>query len=170
MTDKDSKKKLCVLNNVLWVPTEYVDDEAREEFTYRFEEIEYQPMLDLPQKCANCELWGKKWRPGQTTCAAKGYTLEDTCKSFSHKKQAVSKEIVLKTYKDRPDGWTQFGRGDLGKIRRTFNDLGIKDERVAPELGIDLQCKATLYPEQQEVADKWLSKGYGLIQAPTGWG
>ena len=170
MENNNPKKKLCVLNNVLWVPTQYVSDEARESFTYRFEEIEYQPMVDLPQKCANCSLWGKKWRPGSVTCAQKGYTLEDICKSFEHKQQPVAKEIVLKTYKDRPDGWTQFARGDLGKVRNTFRDLGIDDQRVAPALGIDLECTATLYPEQQAVADAWLKKGYGLIQAPTGWG
>jgi len=170
MGDSPEKTKLCVLNNVLWVPTQYVDQDVKEEFTYRFEEIEYQPMLDLPQKCANCELWGKKWRPGSMTCAQKGYTLEDICKSFSHKKMPVSKEIVLKTYRERHDGWTQFARGDLGKIRRCFRELGIDDQRVAPELGFDLTCHRALYEEQQQVAEAWLKKGYGLIQAPTAWG
>jgi len=164
------KEKLCVLNNILWVPTEYVEDEAREDFTYRFEEVEYHPNLDLPPQCSNCDLWGKKWRPGRTTCEQKGYTIHDVCKHFSHKKIPISKEIVLKTYQDRQDGWTTFARGDIGKIKKHFAHLGVRDERVAPKLDFNLVCTSTLYPWQQEVVDKWLSKKYGILQAPTGWG
>jgi len=164
------KTKLCVLNNVLWVPSQYVDDDARKDFTYKFEEVEYHPNLDLPSKCSNCELWGKKWRPGRTTCKQKGYTIEDVCKHFSPKKVPVSKEIVVKTYQDRPDGWTTFARGDIGKIKKHFARLGVSDERVAPKLEFDLTCLRELYPEQQKVAEDWLSKKYGIIQAPTGWG
>ncbi len=161
---------LCVLNNVLWVPSEYVEPEAEEEFTYRFEEVEYQPMVDLPTQCANCDLWGKKWRPGRVTCESKGYTLDDVCKHFTHKKLPVTKEIVLRTYARREDGWTTFARGNMGKINRVFGHLGIDDQRVAPKLGFKLKCHRKLYPEQQEVANVWLKKGYGIIQAPTGWG
>lgn len=164
------KEKLCVLNNILWVPTEYVEEEAREDFTYRFEEVEYHPNLDLPPQCSNCDLWGKKWRPGRTTCEQKGYTIHDVCKHFSHKKIPISKEIVLKTYQDRPDGWTTFARGDIGKIKKHFAHLGVSDERVAPKLDFDLKCVRELYPEQKEVVEKWLSKRYGIIQAPTAFG
>jgi len=169
MSDENADK-LCVLNNVLWVPSEHVEPDAEEEFTYRFEEVEYQPQVDLPPQCSNCDLWGKKWRPGRTTCAEKGYTLDDVCKHFEHKKLPVVKEIVLKTYAKRPDGWTTFARGDMGKINRIFGHLGIEDERVRPKLGFKLKCHRALYPEQQAVADAWLKKGYGIIQAPTGWG
>lgn len=165
-----NKTKLCVLNNVLWVPSQYVDDDARDDFTYKFEEVEYHPNLDLPAKCSNCELWGKKWRPGRTTCKQKGYTIEDVCKHFSPKKVPVSKEIVVKTYQDRPDGWTTFARGDIGKIKKHFASLGVSDERVAPKLEFDLTCLRDLYPEQKRVAEDWLDKRYGIIQAPTGWG
>lgn len=166
----DDADKLCVLNNVLWVPSEHVDSEVEEEFTYRFEEVEYQAQTDLPAQCSNCDLWGKKWRPGRVTCADKGYTLDDRCKDFEHKKLPVVKEIVLKTYSKRPDGWTTFARGDMGKIKRIFGPLGIEDERVRPKLGFKLKCHRALYPEQQTVADAWLAKGYGIVQAPTGWG
>lgn len=166
----DDADKLCVLNNVLWVPSEHVDSEVEEEFTYRFEEVEYQAQTDLPAQCSNCDLWGKKWRPGRVTCADKGYTLDDRCKDFEHKKLPVVKEIVLKTYSKRPDGWTTFARGDMGKIKRIFGPLGIEDERVRPKLGFKLKCHRALYPEQQTVADAWLEKGYGIVQAPTGWG
>lgn len=167
---KGDGDSLCVLNNVLWVPSDYVEPDDEEEFTYRFEEVVYQPMVDLPPQCSNCDLWGKKWRPGRITCEQKGYTLDDVCKHFTHKKTPVTKEIVLKTYQRREDGWTTFARGDMGKVERVFGHLGIDDERVAPKLGFKLKCHRELYAEQQVVADAWLNKGYGIIQAPTGWG
>src|SRR3990172_3193929 len=111
---------LCVMNNVLWVPSEYVEPEAEEAFTYRFEEVDYLPMVDLPSQCSNCDLWNKRWRPGQQKCAQKGYTLDDVCKHFTHKKMPVMKEIVIKTFQHREDGWTTFARGDLGKINSLF--------------------------------------------------
>jgi superfamily II DNA or RNA helicase len=74
--------------------------------------------------------------------------------------------------------WTQegdyflFPRGDLGKLDRTFRDIPIQDMRVHPPLGFQLEMKPdrVLRPEQQEVAKRWLSCGYGIVQAPTGWG
>lgn len=163
-------ESLCVLNNVLWVPTDQVSQEAEEAFTYRFQEVEHLPQVDLPAQCSNCDLWGKKWRPGRTTCADKGYSLSDVCKHFEHRKVPVTKEIILRTYATRDDGWTTFARGNLGKINKHFSHLGIEDQRVKPNLGFDLKCLTTLYPWQQTVVDAWLRKKYGVLQAPTSWG
>src|SRR5574343_986051 len=138
------KKKLCVRYHVLWVPTEEVTNAAKNDFTYRFKEVNYVPDTNLTPQCVNCNLWGKKWRKGQSTCAQKGYTLNDLCRYFAPKEKKEVTEKVVRTYEERDDGWTIFARGDLGKIRTHFKHLGIEDQRVAPELGFDLRCHRTL--------------------------
>lgn len=161
-------KPLAVLDNVLWVPSDVVDDQT-EDFTYRFETVTYEPQLHLPSKCSNCDLWNKKWRPGRRTCADLGYALHDVCGSFTHRKFPVREEHIVKTWKEVGE-WTVFARGDLDKIENLFGHLGIDDQRAAPRLDFPLECKYTLFPWQQKVVDQWLEHGYGILQAPTGWG
>lgn len=160
---------LTVLDNVLWVPSSCVDDQPKK-FTYKFETVTYQPQLHLPSQCSSCELWNRKWRPGRRTCADLGYTLSDVCNQFSHRKLPVKEEFIVKTWKKVNEDWTIFARGDLGKVEKLFGHLGIDDQRSAPSLDFDLECLTTLYGHQQNVVDEWLQHGYGLLQAPTGWG
>lgn len=167
MSKKDPS---CVLNSQLWVPTDLVTRKAEKDFTYTFDKVEYQPKVDLPRMCMNCDLWGKKWRPGKTTCESKGYSVDDLCKDFTHKKEPIHIKSTLKTYKHRSDGWSIFSRGDLSKIKKHFASLGIEDQRSAPRLPFKLVCHRDLYPEQEEVAQQWLDHRYGIIKAPTGWG
>lgn len=164
------KEKLAVLNNVLWVPNEHVSSEQTEDYTYRHEVVTFEPNLHLPSDCSNCDLWGKEWRSGRRTCEDLGYTLNDVCSSFTHKKFPVRQEQVIKTWKRFDDDWTIFARGDLAKIKRNFGYLGIEDQRSSPKLPFDLVCKTTPYPHQQVVLDEWLKKKCGILQAPTGWG
>jgi len=164
------KEPLCTLNSQLWVPSDLVTPQAEDDFTYTFDKVEYQPMVDLPRMCMNCDLWEKKWRPGKVTCEDKGYRVDDLCNKFTHKKTPVHIETTLKTYKRRNDGWTVFARGDLGKINKHFGQLGIEDQRSAPKLPFDLVCHRELYPEQVVVVEQWLKHKYGIIKAPTGFG
>lgn len=168
-SDQEDDAPLCVLNTVLWVPTEYVEEENKDDYTYSFEEVEYLPQVGLPQQCSSCDLWGKKWRKGRRTCNQVGYELDSLCKSFTPKKEPKVTIIPVKTYAKQGD-WTKFSRGDMGKIERNFGHLGIEDQRSCPELDFDLKCTRELYPEQKKVVNEWLDHKYGILQAPTSWG
>jgi superfamily II DNA or RNA helicase len=164
-----SDEPLVVLDNVLWVPTSCIDDQP-DKFTYKFETVTQQLQSHLPAQCSSCAQWNKRWRPGKRTCADLDYTLNDVCDEFFYRSLPVREEFIVKTWKEISEDWTIFARGDLGKIEELFGHLGINDQRSAPPLDFNLRCRATLYPYQQKVVNRWVEHGYGLLKAPTGWG
>lgn len=171
----EKKRRLAVLSDMLYVPAEHVSQEALGKWTYNFEEVKYIPPEDVTRKCANCQIWGTVWttkKGAETTCAQIGYTEDDYCNRFRPKPAKVVEEIEVCTWRQAEDGYYAFGRGDLGKIAQTFRGIGVDDRRVRPPLGFDLQLKEgrKLYPEQEALIAEWLSRGYGILQAPTGAG
>lgn len=164
--------KLPVLSNYLYVPAEIVQPEHLDPYTYQIETTASAQDVAAPVMCQNCALWGMKWRkPEKTrTCADLGYTYTDSCRMYRPKsvKQKVIEEIV--TYSREGDMY-RFPRGDLGKLARVFSQVEIKDERVAPRLGFDIELKGCkLRPDQEGPIADWSRHGYGIIQAPTGFG
>ena len=105
-------------------------------------------------------------------CHLRGYKEDDYCKLFDAKpiKRVEIHEIV--TYKKLDEHFYIFNRGDLGKVAETFQEFEIVDQRAAVPLGVPLTLKEgrVLRDEQMETANTWLSKGYGIVKAPTGWG
>lgn len=171
----DPKLKLAYLSDVLYVPTEHVRSEHLDAFTYKFEKIIYEKPDDVVTKCANCKFWKVPWKDHNGTevlCHLKGYTEKDYCKKFFPKPVKRIEEYEVVTYNQPNSEFYTFGRGDLGKIEKTFQGFEFIDQRSAPKLGIDLKMKEgrVLRPDQIEVAKEWLRHGYGIIKAPTGFG
>lgn len=164
--------KSAILSNLLYVPADLVQPEHLDAYTYRVEQVQSTKQDHLPPICQNCQLWDKKWRkPDQGTCASRGYTLTDSCRQFRPKTDRQKVEVEVLTW-SREDDYYLFPRGDLGKLDKVFRNIDIVDSRVAPPLGFDLEMKEdrVLRPDQQAVADQWLTCGYGIVQASTGWG
>jgi len=90
-------------------------------------------------------------------------------------------ELDLQLYRDLGRVYA-FCCGDLGKVKKHFSPpyFNLIDKRVAPKMEHPISLTATLYtPEtdpqgaarnQQEVADIWVKKGYGQIEAPARFG
>lgn len=153
-----------ILNNVLYVPAHLVTPEMRDAFTYKFTKKIKERKIVSQRCCGEC----KKYR--HKDCIAAGYTKYDqVCKKFEPPIITRSEQEIIYTHAQEGNNYI-FGRGDLGKIRQLFGHLPIEDQRAAPVLGFDLQCKTALYEEQQRVVNEWLQHGYGIIKAPTAFG
>jgi superfamily II DNA or RNA helicase len=74
-----------------------------------------------------------------------------------------------------------FARGDMGKVRKFFgkqSGFTVKDRRASPDMEHPPTMRTALYtPEtdtqgrnQQEVAQQWVARGYGQIQASARFG
>ena len=61
-----------------------------------------------------------------------------------------------------------FPRGNLGKLNQHF--LGWEDKREIIPVTPPLRLTSTLRGDQLESIRGWVKFGYGLIEAPTGWG
>lgn len=167
-----TSKPTAYLANMLYVPSSLVKTEHMHAYTYEIESSQSTPQTHLPIVCENCQMWGLQWRkPNQGTCASIGYTQNDSCGMFRPKVDKVKVTTEVTTWSQEGD-YFLFPRGDLGKLDRVFGDIPIHDMRVAPPLGFELSMKPNrvLRPDQQEVADRWMQCGYGIIQAPTGYG
>lgn len=160
---------VAILANALYVPERLVQPHHLHPYTYEIETQQTVQQTHLPPICENCDRWGKKWRQGGLTCADKNYGLLDSCHLFAHKIEREKVVTEVLTYSKEGEYYV-FPRGDLGKIERTFHGIPIHDMRSAPPLGFDLTLKYTLRPDQQEVFDAWMRHGYGIVNAPTGWG
>jgi superfamily II DNA or RNA helicase len=148
--------------------------EHLKEWTYTFEKVSYEKQTDVTRKCANCEFWKKPWTDKnglEQYCHKLGFTENDYCKKFNPKQLRVVEEFEVTTYAEMGE-YFAFGRGDLGKIEKTFQGFQFIDQRSAPKMGIPLKMKPNrvLRQDQQETAEEWLKHGYGIVKAPTGWG
>lgn len=154
------------------MPSELVTDENISDYTYEIETFKLKVLDNLPKQCSSCQKWGKRWRPGKTTCSDAGFGQSDLCDSFEFKTMNEKVVTEIKTHRDCGDGLFMFARGDLRKLLKNFGHLNIVDNRVAPALGINLVMKPEfeLRQDQLETAHQWLNNGHGIIHAPVGWG
>lgn len=91
-----------------------------------------------------------------------------------HHLQAFSYRLVdpytqqpyqLDTFTEEFDQY-RFPRGNLAKLQQVFDGFEFDDQRVSVPFSHKLRFTGSLYDEQKELVKKWLSRGFGLIQAP----
>jgi hypothetical protein len=172
-----SRRHLPVLKERLKVPTDLVDREHLDAFTYVIKKESYKPIgNDVAKKCMNCHWWHRAWKDSRgwtKYCHKLGYTEYDSCEDFKVKEFKQVEELEVQTYKRRGN-FIYFACGNLDKIQDIFGDLKIIDKRSSKRLGVPLKFggpkKISLFPEQKSIVKKWFKHGGGVIKSGTGTG
>jgi len=142
-----------ILANKLWVPSNLVNNQMLQDWTYEWTEARYEL---------------KENEYGEVEEDQYGNPVKELKTEFKQ----------IKTYRERvlPDGSTyvEFPRGNLKKLQRLLT-RSHEDRRPLSCIGYKLKLSQKVltdhrWPDQKRCAEEYLKKGYGIIKGDTGSG